>query len=173
MTSPHTGPKGAAQIALSFDGLSTGYNRHQALEDVTFQVGPGEIVGIMGPNGSGKSTLMKAALGLVKPWRGSVSVFGRPAASQRRLVGYMPDFFGVYDDMSVIEYLEFFAAAYRIDGPARRKICEQKLELVDMSFKRDAMVNQLSRGQTQRIGLARVLLIRSPRQHRKPPPAHL
>jgi ABC-2 type transport system ATP-binding protein len=64
----------------------------------------------------------------------------------------------VYDDMKVIEYLEFFAAAYRIDGPARRRVCEEKLELVDMTFKRDAMVNQLSRGQTQRIGLARVLL---------------
>ena len=72
--------------------------------------------------------------------------------------GYMPDVFGVYDDMTVIEYLEFFAATYRIDAHARRGICEEKLELVDMSFKRDAMVNQLSRGQTQRIGLARVLL---------------
>jgi ABC-2 type transport system ATP-binding protein len=70
----------------------------------------------------------------------------------------MPDLFGVYDDMTVIEYLEFFAAAYRINGPSRRKVCEEKLELVDMSFKRDAMVNELSRGQTQRIGLARVLL---------------
>ncbi len=70
----------------------------------------------------------------------------------------MPDFFGVYDDMKVIEYLEFFAATYRINGPNRRKICEEKLELVDMTYKRDAMVNQLSRGQTQRIGLARVLL---------------
>ena len=70
----------------------------------------------------------------------------------------MPDFFGVYDDMTVIEYLEFFAAAYRINGPSRRAVCEEKLELVDMAFKRDAMVNQLSRGQTQRIGLARVLL---------------
>jgi ABC-2 type transport system ATP-binding protein len=70
----------------------------------------------------------------------------------------MPDFYGVYDDMKVIEYLEFFAAAYRINGPKRRQVCEEKLELVDMAFKRDAMVNQLSRGQTQRIGLARVLL---------------
>ncbi|HCS50232.1 MAG TPA: multidrug ABC transporter ATP-binding protein, partial [Planctomycetaceae bacterium] len=76
----------------------------------------------------------------------------------RRLVGFMPDFFGVYDDMTVLEYLEFFAATYRINGPSRRKICEEKLELVDMSFKRDAMVSQLSRGQTQRIGLARVML---------------
>ena len=70
----------------------------------------------------------------------------------------MPDFFGVYEDMTVVEYLEFFAAAYRVDANHRRRVVEEKLELVDMAFKRDAMVNQLSRGQTQRIGLARVLL---------------
>ncbi|MEM7559259.1 MAG: ABC transporter ATP-binding protein, partial [Planctomycetota bacterium] len=76
----------------------------------------------------------------------------------RRLVGYMPDFFGVYDDMTVIEYLEFFAAAYRIQGPERRKRCDEMLEVVDLNFKRDAYANTLSRGQTQRLGLARVLL---------------
>jgi ABC-2 type transport system ATP-binding protein len=70
----------------------------------------------------------------------------------------MPDFFGVYDDMRVIEYLEFFAAAYRITGPARRKKCEEVLELVDLSYKRDALATSLSRGMTQRLGLARVLL---------------
>lgn len=76
----------------------------------------------------------------------------------RRLVGYMPDFFGVYEDMTVIEYLEFFAAAYRITGPARRKRCDEMLEIVDLNFKRDAYANTLSRGQTQRLGLARVLI---------------
>ena len=76
----------------------------------------------------------------------------------RRLVGYMPDFFGVYDDMKVIEYLEFFAAAYRINGAERRQVCDEKLDLVDLDFKRDAYANTLSRGQTQRLGLARVLL---------------
>jgi ABC-2 type transport system ATP-binding protein len=70
----------------------------------------------------------------------------------------MPDFFGVYDDMKVMEYLEFFAAAYRIKGPARRKKCEEVLELVDLGYKRDAFVTSLSRGMTQRLGLARVLL---------------
>jgi ABC-2 type transport system ATP-binding protein len=73
-------------------------------------------------------------------------------------MGYMPDFFGVYDDMKVIEYLEFFAAAYRITGPQRRRKCEQVLELVDLGYKRDALVTSLSRGMTQRLGLARVLL---------------
>ncbi|TMQ31797.1 MAG: ABC transporter ATP-binding protein, partial [Planctomycetota bacterium] len=76
----------------------------------------------------------------------------------RRLIGYMPDFFGVYDDMKVIEYLEFFAAAYRIKGPERRKKCDQVLDLVDLGYKRDALVTSLSRGMTQRLGLARVLL---------------
>jgi ABC-2 type transport system ATP-binding protein len=70
----------------------------------------------------------------------------------------MPDFFGVYDDMTVIEYLEFFAAAYKINGPARRKRCDEMLEIVDLDFKRDAYANTLSRGQTQRLGLARVML---------------
>ena len=76
----------------------------------------------------------------------------------RRLVGYMPDFFGVYDDMKVIEYLEFFAAAYRIKGSERRRRCDEMLDIVDLDFKRDAFANTLSRGQTQRLGLARVLL---------------
>ena len=73
----------------------------------------------------------------------------------------MPDFFGVYDDMKVIEYLEFFAAAYRIKGAARRKVCNDMLELVDLGYKRDAFVTSLSRGMTQRLGLARVAAARS------------
>ena len=85
------------------------------------------------------------------------SIYTKPREI-RRVIGYMPDFFGVYDDMKVIEYLEFFAAAYRIKGPARRKICDEVLELVDLGYKRDALVTSLSRGMTQRLGLARVLL---------------
>jgi len=74
------------------------------------------------------------------------------------LIGYMPDFFGVYDDMKVIEYLEFFAAAYRIRGDKRKKVCDEMLELVDLGYKREALATSLSRGMTQRLGLARVLL---------------
>jgi ABC-2 type transport system ATP-binding protein len=74
------------------------------------------------------------------------------------MIGYMPDFFGVYDDMKVIEYLEFFAAAYRIRGPKRRQVCDEVLDLVELGYKREALVTSLSRGMTQRLGLARVLL---------------
>ena len=99
---------------------------------------------------------------LLRPTSGAARVCGfdvrESTADVRRRIGYMPDFFGVYDDMTVMEYLDFFASAYRIPVHKRRAICEEKLELVDMTFKRDAYASQLSRGQTQRIGLARVLL---------------
>ncbi|HIN58644.1 MAG TPA: ABC transporter ATP-binding protein, partial [Gammaproteobacteria bacterium] len=118
--------------------------------------------GFIGPNGAGKTTTMRIIATLLNPTSGEAYVCGNSIYTNpkeiRRLVGYMPDFFGVYDDMKVIEYLEFFAAAYRITGEARRKRCNEMLEIVDLDFKRDAYANTLSRGQTQRLGLARVLL---------------
>ena len=126
------------------------------------QVRKGDIVTLIGANGAGKTTTMRIISTLLQPSWGEAYVDGNSiynkAAEIRRLVGYMPDFFGVYDDMKVIEYLEFFAAAYRIKGPARRKKCEQVLELVDLTYKKEALVTSLSRGMTQRLGLARVLL---------------
>jgi ABC-2 type transport system ATP-binding protein len=105
---------------------------------------------------------MRIVATLLQPTWGEAYVCGNSIYTNpreiRRLVGYMPDFFGVYDDMTVLEYLEFFAAAYRIKGPERRKRCDEMLEIVDLDFKRDAFANTLSRGQTQRLGLARVLI---------------
>ncbi|MBT5017275.1 ABC transporter ATP-binding protein [Planctomicrobium sp.] len=142
--------------------LTKRYGDLVAANEITINLSQGDVFGFIGPNGSGKTTTMRMIATLLNPDYGECYVCGKSIYTNpeeiRRLVGYMPDFFGVYDDMTVIEYLEFFAATYRINGPGRRKICEEKLELVDMSFKRDAMVNQLSRGQTQRIGLARTLL---------------
>jgi len=142
--------------------LTKRYGNLIAVNQVDLKLEEGDVFGFIGPNGSGKTTTMRMLATLLNPDYGEAYVGGKSIYTHpreiRRMVGFMPDFFGVYDDMKVIEYLEFFAAAYRINGPARRKICEEKLELVDMTFKRDAMVNQLSRGQTQRIGLARVLL---------------
>ena len=142
--------------------LTKRYGDLIAVNHLTLKLQEGDVFGFIGPNGSGKTTTMRMLATLLNPDYGEAYVCGMSIYTHqqeiRRLVGFMPDFFGVYDDMTVLEYLEFFAAAYRIDASKRRKICEEKLELVDMAFKRDAMVNQLSRGQTQRIGLARVLL---------------
>ena len=133
-----------------------------AINDINLELEQGDLFGFIGPNGAGKTTTMRIIATLLEPTQGEAYVCGHSiyndAKEIRGLVGYMPDFFGVYDDMKVIEYLEFFAAAYRIRGEARTKRCEEMLEIVDLDFKRDAFANTLSRGQTQRLGLARVLL---------------
>lgn len=142
--------------------LTKKYGEMYAIRDINLELDKGDLFGFIGPNGAGKTTTMRIIATLLTPTWGEAYVCGNSIYTQpeeiRRLVGYMPDFFGVYDDMTVIEYLEFFAAAYRIHGAARRKRCDEMLEIVDLDFKRDAYASTLSRGQTQRLGLARVLL---------------
>jgi ABC-2 type transport system ATP-binding protein len=142
--------------------LTKMYGDLYALNRLTIRLERGAVYGFIGPNGAGKTTTMRILATLLNPTWGEASVCGysiyNNAKEIRRVMGYMPDFFGVYDDMKVVEYLEFFAAAYRIKGAARRRKCEQVLELVDLGYKRDALVTSLSRGMTQRLGLARVLL---------------
>src|SRR5215212_10631690 len=142
--------------------LTKKYGELFAVDRLSLKLEPGDVYGFIGPNGAGKTTTMRILATLLTPTWGEATVCGHSiyngAKDIRRVMGYMPDFFGVYDDMKVIEYLEFFAAAYRIKGPERRRKCEQVLELVDLGYKRDALVTSLSRGMTQRLGLARVLL---------------
>jgi len=142
--------------------LTKKYGDLFALDRLTIKLEPGDVYGFIGPNGAGKTTTMRILATLLNPSWGEASVCGYSiytgSKDIRRAIGYMPDFFGVYDDMKVIEYLEFFAAAYRIRGAERRKKCDQVLDLVDLGYKRDALVTSLSRGMTQRLGLARVLL---------------
>lgn len=144
------------------NNLTKKYGDMYAIRGINLELTQGDLFGFIGPNGAGKTTTMRIIATLLTPTYGEAyvcdnSIYTAPEEI-RRLVGYMPDFFGVYDDMTVIEYLEFFAAAYRIHGPARRKRCDEMLDVVDLDFKRDAYANTLSRGQTQRLGLARVLL---------------
>jgi ABC-2 type transport system ATP-binding protein len=142
--------------------LTKMYGELYALNRLNLSLHQGDVYGFIGPNGAGKTTTMRILATLLNPSWGEATVCGysiyNGSKEIRRVIGYMPDFFGVYDDMKVIEYLEFFASAYRIKGAARRKICEEVLELVDLTYKRDALVTSLSRGMTQRLGLARTLL---------------
>lgn len=147
---------------IEITDLTKMYGELYALNRLSLKLDKGDVYGFIGPNGAGKTTTMRILATLLTPTYGEASVCGhsifKGAKEIRRLIGYMPDFFGVYDDMKVSEYLEFFAAAYRIKGPERKQRCDQVLELVDLGYKRDALVTSLSRGMTQRLGLARVLL---------------
>jgi len=142
--------------------LTKKYGDIFAIRSIELDLGEGDLFGFIGPNGAGKTTTMRIIATLLTPSWGEAYVCGHSVHTNpkeiRRLVGYMPDFFGVYDDMTVVEYLEFFAAAYRINGEARRKRVDEMLDVVDLEFKRDAYANTLSRGQTQRLGLARTLM---------------
>ena len=142
--------------------LTKKYGDFHAINKIELELDAGDVFGFIGPNGAGKTTTMRILATLLNPTWGEAYVGGNSIYTKskeiRRIVGYMPDFFGVYDNMKVTEYLEFFAAAYRIDGQARAKKVDEVLDLVDLDFKRDAYANTLSRGQTQRLGLARVLL---------------
>ncbi|MBM4023156.1 MAG: ABC transporter ATP-binding protein [Planctomycetes bacterium] len=143
-------------------GLTKKYDDFVALDSLDLKLERGDLFGFIGPNGAGKTTTIRILSTLLAPTWGEAYVCGYSVHTHpreiRRAIGYMPDVFGVYDDMRVGEYLEFFAAAYRIAGPERRRVAEHSLELVDLGSKRDELVTSLSRGMTQRLGLARVLL---------------
>lgn len=147
---------------ISTSKLTKRFGTLVALDDLTLEIGPGEIFGFIGPNGAGKSTTMKVLACLLKQDSGEAFVCGKntrnSADAIRRLVGYMPDFLGVYDDLTVDEYLQFFAAAFSVERRRRRSVIDQVLELTDLTEKKHAMVDSLSRGMQQRLGVARVLI---------------
>jgi ABC-2 type transport system ATP-binding protein len=147
---------------LSIRNLNKTYGRLQAVTDLNLEVPEGEIFGFVGPNGAGKTTTMKIMCGLLKATSGEITLDGvdviKNSKKIKEKIGYMPDFFGVYDDLKVNEYLEFYASIYNIKGEARKKIIDDLLELVDLSHKREVYVDSLSRGMKQRLCLARSLV---------------
>jgi ABC-2 type transport system ATP-binding protein len=151
-----------APPAIQTRNLTKRYGALTALDNLNLQLETGDVFGFIGPNGAGKSTTMRILAGLLDATSGQAMVLGKDVARNgnfvRRNVGYMPDAFGVYDDLKVTEYLEFFASAYGIPRASRRKIVDDVLELTDLVYKRDALVDSLSRGMQQRLGLARVLV---------------
>lgn len=142
--------------------LTKRYGTLVALSNLNLEIEEGDCYGFIGPNGAGKSTTIKILATLLQPTWGEARVcdyvIGYQSRQIRPLIGYVPDYFGAYEDMVVREYLEFFAAAYNINGSAREKVVNDVLELTDLGYKHDSPVDGLSRGMKQRLSIARVLL---------------
>jgi ABC-2 type transport system ATP-binding protein len=155
-------PPEPAVPAVSVRGLVKRYGRLHAVDHLDLDVPRGTVFGLIGPNGAGKTTTMLALSTLLVPDAGEARVFGhdpvRSPREVRRLVGWMPDFFGLYENLTCAEYLDFFAAAYGLAAPERRRVTTDLLELVGLEHKRDTDVAGLSRGMQQRLGLARTLV---------------
>ncbi len=152
----------AEPVAIDVRDLDHSFKNHQALNRVNFQVKPRSLHGFVGPNGAGKTTALKLVCTLLRPQSGSVRVFGRDVLNDtkavRRQIGFMPDHFSMYRQMTVTEYLDFFAAAYGLAVADRRRVIGDVLALTDMDGRRDSPINGLSRGMQQRVALSRVLV---------------
>ncbi len=152
----------APMAMIEIQGLTKKYGRTTAVDDITLSVQAGEIFGFVGPNGAGKTTTIRMIATLLLPSQGEIRVGGKSVSQAprqvRRLIGYMPDFFGVYTDMKVWEYLDFFGACYHIPPAERAQLAKDLLELVDLSHRSEDMVDKLSRGMKQRLSLARTLI---------------
>lgn len=147
---------------LVLDGLTRYYGSFLALDHLSLTIHDGELHGFVGPNGAGKSTTMRILATLLKPTEGTATLDGVDVAGHpreiRRLMGYMPDFFGVYDRLKTWEYLDFYARCYGFGPKERKHMIESLLELVNLTDKRDSYVDVLSRGMKQRLCLARALI---------------
>jgi ABC-2 type transport system ATP-binding protein len=148
-------------LIIETKDLKKRYGKFDAVNGLSLEVPAGSIYGFVGPNGAGKTTTMRMLTTLTRPTAGQAWVAGHSVTQEpravRRAIGYMPDEFGVYDDMRVWEYLDFFAACYDIPESNRRRLIDDLLELVDLAHRRDDMVDKLSRGMKQRLSLARTL----------------
>lgn len=147
---------------LKITNLVKKYGRFTAVDNLSMEISEGQIFGFVGANGAGKTTTMRIVAGLLQPTSGEILVDGSDILSSSRNVkkkiGYMPDFFGVYDDLKVDEYMNFYSGIYGIPYRDRKAISDQLLELVDLSYKKDFYVDSLSRGMKQRLCLARSLI---------------
>ncbi len=147
---------------LEIQGLTKKYGKFLALDNLNLHIDKGEIFGFVGPNGAGKTTTMRITCGLLKATSGTVLVDGVNAITHpddiKRKVGYVPDFFGVYDNLKVMEYMEFYGSMYGMSKEDVDEISDGLLELVNLADKKDAFVDTLSRGMKQRLCVARALI---------------
>jgi len=149
-------------LAIETIDLTRKYGKLTAVNTLSLQIPAGSLFGLIGPNGAGKTTTLRMLAGLLDPSSGEIRINGNSTNQGwreiRRQIGYMPDFFGVYEDMLVWEYLDFFARCYDIPTRRRQAVIGELLELVDLTEKRDAYVQALSRGMRQRLCLAHTLV---------------
>lgn len=147
---------------LEIRDLRKKYGNFQALDGLNMTIGKGELFGFVGPNGAGKTTTIKIITGLLAPDSGSIVIDGMDGIREQRCLkekmGYVPDSFGVYDNLKVSEYMEFFASCYGLEGMGARRRCETLLEQMKLEDKADFFVDGLSRGMKQRLCLARALI---------------
>lgn len=147
---------------LQIDHLYKNYGKFQAVSDLTLHIPKGDLFGFVGPNGAGKTTTIRMVCGLMLPNAGSIRINGVDALSRqkelRKQIGYVPDFFGVYDNLKVREYMDFYGSMYRMGTKEIARISDDLLELVNLSDKKEVFVDTLSRGMKQRLCVARALL---------------
>ncbi len=147
---------------LQIDHLNKSYGKFQAVSDLTLHIPQGDLFGFVGPNGAGKTTTIRIVCGLMKPNSGNVVINGVNALAHReeikKQIGYVPDFFGVYDNLKVKEYMDFYGSMYRMNSREIEKIADDLLELVNLSDKKEVFLDTLSRGMKQRLCVARALI---------------
>jgi len=154
----------AKQLAIETRGLTKQFDRHIAVNDVDLQVAAGEVCGLIGPNGAGKTTLLRMLAAAEEPTIGEIYINGdrllrdrsHPILKQR--IGFLPDDFPLYDELTVWDYLEYFARLYNLQQPRRRSRINSVLELVQLTNKRNSLISTLSRGMKQRLSLARTII---------------
>ncbi|MCW6049713.1 ABC transporter ATP-binding protein [Lyngbya sp. CCAP 1446/10] len=154
----------AKELAIDTRGLTKQFDRHIAVNDIDLQVAAGEICGLIGPNGAGKTTLLRMLAAAEEPTTGEIYINGCPLLRDRsnptlkQHIGFLPDDFPLYDDLTVWDYLDYFARLYNLRQPRRRERIYAVLELVQLTNKRNSLISTLSRGMKQRLSLGRTII---------------
>ncbi|AFZ57336.1 ABC transporter ATP-binding protein [Anabaena cylindrica FACHB-243] len=152
------------EIAISTRGLTKQFERHVAVNDVDLEIQMGEVYGLIGPNGAGKTTLIRMLAAAEEPTTGEIYINGVPLlrdqsnSNLKRHLGYLPDDYPLYEDLTVWDYLDYFARLYRLREPRRTQRLHEVLELIQLGNKRNSIISTLSRGMKQRLSLARTII---------------
>ena len=153
-----------SNVAIATRGLTKQFSRHLAVQDVELDINAGEVYGLIGPNGAGKTTLIRMLAAAEEPTLGEIYINGdrlqrdRKHRTIKRYLGYLPDDYPLYDDLTVWDYLDYFARLYKLRGKDKHRRIQEVLELVQLTHKRDSLISALSRGMKQRLGLARTII---------------